>query len=184
MWYPDVNSIKPYFSMLSSTFHLHDLHAVLNLVQVPTQKSQGMQVVRTFCSLNFIRLLRVVIIPSVIERRKRLEAIGWISGYTFCSSTAKTSTVTFIFYFMILMTTIVPFNKKKYWQNPCSVFWPFHDLPWPAEKELVSHTVRAVVRHGSGIREAFRLRWTKGLCKECGYDFSVSEESEHSFKSK
>ena len=48
MWYPDVNSIKPYFSMLSSTFHLHDLHAVLNLVQVPTQKSQGMQVVRTF----------------------------------------------------------------------------------------------------------------------------------------
>ena len=62
--------------MLSSTFHLHDLHAVLNLVQVPSQKSQGMQVVRTFCSLNFIRLLRVVIIPSVIERRKRLEAIG------------------------------------------------------------------------------------------------------------
>ena len=62
--------------MLSSTFHLHDLHAVLNLVQVPTQKSQGMQVVRTFCSLNFIRLLRVVIIPPVIERRKRLEAIG------------------------------------------------------------------------------------------------------------
>ena len=31
-------------------------------------------------SLNFIRLLRVVITPSV-ERRKRLEAIGWISGY-------------------------------------------------------------------------------------------------------
>ena len=32
--------------------------------------------------LNFIRLLRVVITPSVIvERRKRLEAIGWISGY-------------------------------------------------------------------------------------------------------
>ena len=36
-------------------------------------------------SLNFIRLLRVVITPSVtsdvVERRKRLEAIGWISGY-------------------------------------------------------------------------------------------------------
>ena len=31
-------------------------------------------------SLNFIRLLRVVITPSV-ERRKRLEAIEWISGY-------------------------------------------------------------------------------------------------------
>ena len=33
-------------------------------------------------SLNFIRLLRVVITPSERERRKRLEAIGWISGYT------------------------------------------------------------------------------------------------------
>ena len=31
-------------------------------------------------SLNFSRLLRVVITPFV-ERRKRLEAIGWISGY-------------------------------------------------------------------------------------------------------
>ena len=31
--------------------------------------------------LNFIRLLRVVITPSVAERRKRLEAIGSISGY-------------------------------------------------------------------------------------------------------
>ena len=49
--------------MLSSTFHLH---AVLNPVPVLTQKSQGMQVVRTFCS-----------------------------------STAKTSTVTFSFCFMI-----------------------------------------------------------------------------------
>ena len=31
-------------------------------------------------SLNFIRLLRVVITPSVAERRKRLEAIGWNSA--------------------------------------------------------------------------------------------------------
>ena len=38
-----------------------------------------------FPSLNFIRLLRVVITPlvTVVERRKRLEAIGWISGYPF-----------------------------------------------------------------------------------------------------
>ena len=34
-----------------------------------------------FVSLNFIRLLQVVITPS--ERRKWLEAIGWISGYIF-----------------------------------------------------------------------------------------------------
>ena len=35
--------------------------------------------VKALVSLNFIRLLRVVITPSV-QRRKRLEAIGWISG--------------------------------------------------------------------------------------------------------
>ena len=32
-------------------------------------------------SLNFIQLLRVVITPSVVEMRKRLEPIEWISGY-------------------------------------------------------------------------------------------------------
>ena len=32
---------------------------------------------------------------------------------TFCSSTAKTSTVTPIFYFMILITTVLPFDEKK-----------------------------------------------------------------------
>ena len=38
-----------------------------------------------FPSLNFIRLLRVVITPlvTVVERRKRLEAIEVISGYPF-----------------------------------------------------------------------------------------------------
>ena len=35
--------------------------------------------VKALVSLNFIRLLRVLITPSV-QRRKRLEAIGWISG--------------------------------------------------------------------------------------------------------
>ena len=32
---------------------------------------------------------------------------------TFCSSTAKTSTVTPIFYFMILIRTVTPSNAKK-----------------------------------------------------------------------
>ena len=32
---------------------------------------------------------------------------------TFCSSTAKTSTVTPIFYFMILIRTVLPFDEKK-----------------------------------------------------------------------
>ena len=44
-----------------------------------------------FSSLNFIRLLRVVITPlvTVVERRKRLEAIGWISGYPFPNLTQR-----------------------------------------------------------------------------------------------
>ena len=45
-------------------------------------------------SLNFIRLLRIVITPSVTsllhERRKRLEAIGWNSGEIFTNSSFNT----------------------------------------------------------------------------------------------
>lgn len=32
---------------------------------------------------------------------------------TFCSSTAKTNTVTLIFYFLILIRTVLSFNEKK-----------------------------------------------------------------------
>ena len=32
---------------------------------------------------------------------------------TFCSSTAKTNTVTLIFYFLILIRTVLPFIEKK-----------------------------------------------------------------------
>ena len=37
--------------------------------------------------------------------------------HTFCSSTAKTSTVTSIFYFMILIRTVLPFDEKKIGTN-------------------------------------------------------------------
>ena len=40
---------------------------------------------------------------------------------TFCSSTAKTSTVIPIFYFMILIRTVLPFDEKKIGTNLCSV---------------------------------------------------------------
>ena len=36
---------------------------------------------------------------------------------TFCSFTAKTSRVTPIFYFMILIRTMLPFSEKKYWHK-------------------------------------------------------------------
>ena len=45
-----------------------------------TQKRQRETLAGLAGSLNFIRLPRVVITPSVVERRKRLEAIGWNSG--------------------------------------------------------------------------------------------------------
>ena len=45
---------------------------------------------------------------------------------TFCSSTAKTSTVNSIFYFMVLIRTVLPFDEKKIGTNLCSVFWQFN----------------------------------------------------------
>ena len=42
--------------------------------------------------------------------------------HTFRSSTTKRSTVTPIFYFMILIRTVLPFNEKKNGMNLCSVF--------------------------------------------------------------
>ena len=45
---------------------------------------------------------------------------------TFCSSTAKTSTVTPIFYFTILIRTVLPFSEKKIGTNLCSVFRQFY----------------------------------------------------------
>ena len=36
---------------------------------------------------------------------------------TFCSSTAKTNSVTPIFYFMILIRTVLPFGEKKNWHK-------------------------------------------------------------------
>ena len=42
---------------------------------------------------------------------------------TFCSSAAKTSMVTSIFYFLILIRTVLPFNERKVGINLCSVFW-------------------------------------------------------------
>ena len=47
MWYLDVNSVKTDFLMLSSPFYIHSIskHA-----PVPSQKSEKMRLVRTFCS--------------------------------------------------------------------------------------------------------------------------------------
>ena len=65
--------------MISSPFHIL---VILKLTPVLSQKSEKINVVRTFCS-----------------------------------SAAKRSMVTPIFYFMILIRTVLPFNEKKNWQK-------------------------------------------------------------------
>ena len=59
--------------------------------------------------------------PSPLSKSEKMHL-----ARTFCSSTAKTSAVTPIFYFMILIRTVLPFDEKKIGTNLCSVFWQFY----------------------------------------------------------
>ena len=47
---------------------------------------------------------------------------------TFCCSIAKTSTVTSIFYFIILIATVLPSDEKKIGTDLCSVLCQFYFL--------------------------------------------------------
>ena len=55
--------------------------------------------------------------PVLSQKSEKMHLVR-----TFCSSTAKTSTVTPIFYFMILIRTVLPFAEKIIGTNLCSVF--------------------------------------------------------------
>ena len=46
--------------------------------------------------------------PVLFQKSRKMHLVR-----TFCSSTAKTSTVTPIFHFMILIRTVLPFSEKK-----------------------------------------------------------------------
>ena len=59
--------------------------------------------------------------PVLSQKSRKMHLVR-----TFCSSTTKTSTVTPIFYFMILIRTVLPFGEKKIGTNLCSVFWQFY----------------------------------------------------------
>ena len=50
--------------------------------------------------------------PVLSQKSRKMHLV-----HTFCSSTAKTSTVTLIFYFMILIRTVLPFDEKKNWHK-------------------------------------------------------------------
>ena len=47
---------------------------------------------------------------------------------TLCSKCDISSTVTPIFYFMILIRTVLAFDEKKIGTNLCSVFWQFYSI--------------------------------------------------------
>ena len=55
--------------------------------------------------------------PVLSQKSEKMHLVR-----TFCSSTVKTSTVTPIFYFMILIRTVLTFDEKKIGTNLCSVF--------------------------------------------------------------
>ena len=50
--------------------------------------------------------------PVLSQKSEKMRLVR-----TFCSSTAKTSTVTPIFYFMILIRTVLPLDEKKNWHK-------------------------------------------------------------------
>ena len=59
--------------------------------------------------------------PVLSQKSEKMHLVR-----TFCSSTAKTSTVTPIFYFMILIRTVLPFDEKKLAQIYVQFFWQFY----------------------------------------------------------
>ena len=61
--------------------------------------------------------------PDLSQKSEKMHLVR-----TSCSSTAKTSTVTLILYFMILIRTVLPFDEKKIGTNLCSVFGNFTKL--------------------------------------------------------
>ena len=61
--------------------------------------------------------------PVLSQKSEKMHLVR-----TFCSSTAKTSTVTPIFYFMILIRTVLPFDEKKLAQTYVQFFGNFTKL--------------------------------------------------------
>ena len=72
------------------------------------------------CPFHIHSILKLAPVLS----QKSLKKVHLV--HTFCSSTAKTSAVTPIFYFMIFIKTVLPFDEKKTGTNLCSVFWQFY----------------------------------------------------------
>ena len=70
-----------------------------------------------FSALNFHIHAILKLAPVLSQKSEKMHVVR-----TFCSSAAKRSTVTLIFYFMILIRAVLPFNEKKL-KNLCSFFF-------------------------------------------------------------
>ena len=102
-------------------FHLNTFlsHCVLNVISRCKFCKNGF--FNTFFPLSHTFYFETR--PVLSQKSEKMRLVR-----TSCSSTAKTSTVSPIFYFMILIKTVLPFDEKKIGTNLCSVFWQFYSI--------------------------------------------------------
>ena len=93
--------------------------------------------------------------PVLSQKSEKMHLVR-----TFCSSAAKTSTVTPIFYFMILIRTMLPFNaKKKNWHK--SMF-SFLAILLNCTDWAITHRI-ARVQFNSTLERKVKTRALKGI---------------------
>ena len=79
-----------------------------NVLQKKNKQTKGPK--KAFFSRHINAILELA--PFLSQKSEEMQFVR-----AFCSSTAKTSTVTSSFYFMILIRTVPPFNEKKNWHK-------------------------------------------------------------------
>ena len=92
--------------------------------------------------------------PVLSQKSEKIRLVR-----TFCSSTAKTCRVTPIFYFMILIRAVLPFDDKKIGTSRCSVFWQIllNCTDWAITDRI------ARVQFNSALERKVKTRALKGI---------------------
>ena len=106
----------PYSLWFSFKRFLYHIVSKMWYTDVNSVKTEGLILSSPFHVHSILKLA-----PVLSQKSEKMHLVR-----PFCSSTAKTSTVTPIFYFMILIRTVLPFDEKKIGTNLCSVFWQFY----------------------------------------------------------
>ena len=108
--------ISAYSLWFSFKSFLHHIVSYMWYLDVNSVKTDFLILSSPFRTHSILKLA-----PVLSQKSRKIHL-----ACTFCSSTAKTSTVTPIFYCMILIRTLLPFGEKKIGTNLCSVFWQFY----------------------------------------------------------